>query len=257
MRYEKEYNLAMEAARLAGDYLKGLREVLVDCQEGKDIKLEADRESEKRILSVLQTSQIPVLSEECGYTGIRRENRIWIIDPLDGSANFWKGLRELSCVSVALWEGGKPLLGVINRFWQNEIYSGIVDEGAWLNGHSIKTSDVSRIDSAILATGFPVKRNYSENSLKEFITNVQHFKKIRMLGAAALMGAFVAAGKIDVYMEEQIMLWDIAASSAIVKAAGGTAEIRFLEKEQCVCSLFANQVLLEAYKDCIKNIAVC
>ena len=69
-----------------------------------------------------------------------------------------------------------------------------------------------------------------------------------MLGAAAIMGAFVAAGRIDAYTEEQIMFWDIAASSAIVKAAGGAVDIQMLPDYQCICCLFANETLYEEFK---------
>lgn len=249
MIYEKEYKLAMQAAVQAGQYLDALGDVVVDSQQGKDIKLQADKKSEKLIIDILQETGIPVLSEECGFVGEYKDGREWIIDPLDGTANFSKGIRELACVSVALWENGKPVLGVVNRFYQKEIYSGIVGEGAWLNGEVIHTSNVEHMEDAVLATGFPVKRNYDQESLNEFITKVQNFKKIRMLGTAAIMGALVADGKIDAYTEEQIMLWDIAASSAIVKAAGGEAQIQMLGQYQCICKLFANNTLFCSYQN--------
>lgn len=63
------------------------------------------------------------------------------------------------------------------------------------------------------------------------------------------MGALVADGRIDAYTEEQIMLWDIAASSAIVRAAGGVAEVQPLEGHQCICRLFANRPLYEEYME--------
>lgn len=251
MIWEKEYHLAMQAAVYAGKYLAGLGDAVVDSQLGKDIKLQADRQSEKIIIDILQETGIPILSEECGLIGTHKNGKEWIIDPLDGTANFWKGMRDLSCVSIALWEDGRPVLGVVNRFCQNEMYSGIVGEGAWLNGNRIHPSSVEYTGNAVLATGFPVKRDYGADSLSGFITKVQNFKKIRMLGTAAIMGVFVAAGKIDAYTEEQIMLWDIAASSAIVKAAGGVVEIQVLKEDQCICRLFANQVLYSAYFDLI------
>ena len=263
MNYEAEYDLALEAAMEAGDYLESIDIPAVDSQEGRDIKLEADRQSEMLLVDRLRPTGVPILSEESGYMGEHKKGLEWIIDPLDGTANFWKGMRELACVSVALWENGEPVLGVVNRFCRQEIYGGIVGEGAWLNGRPIRTSCVTHRKDAVLATGFPVKRDYDEGSLSSFIAKVQSFKKIRMLGAAAVMGAFVADGRIDAYTEEQIMLWDIAASSAIVKAAGGIVDIRPLEDHQCICRLFANQVLYEEYMTantstaCISKGAIC
>ena len=68
-----------------------------------------------------------------------------------------------------------------------------------------------------------------------------------MLGAAAVMGTFVAAGKVDAYVEENIMLWDIAAAAAIVLAAGGQISVDILEKNMCVCKMFANGALMEDF----------
>lgn len=247
MAYEKEYALALEAAAEAGKYLESLGQAVVDSQEGRDIKLEADKKSEELIIDILRPAGIPILSEERGAVGESGGSRRWIVDPLDGTANFWKGMRELSCVSVALWEDGQPVLGVINRFHSREIYGGIIGEGAWRNKQPIHTSATSCLKDAVLATGFPVRRDYSADSLRAFIAKVQGFKKIRMLGAAAVMGAFVADGRIDAYTEEQIMLWDVAASSAIVRAAGGVAKVLPLEEGQCICRLFANQTLYDEY----------
>ena len=168
---------------------------------------------------------------------------LWIIDPLDGSANYWKGMRELTCLSIALWKDGKPVLGVIYRFEREELFSGIVGEGAWLNDEPIVTSATEQIQNAFLATGFPVKRSYDSASLENFVKQVQNFKKVRMLGAAAVMGAFVACGRVDAYMEEAIMLWDIAASAALVLAAGGVAEVKIQDDFKCICRLFANDAL--------------
>jgi myo-inositol-1(or 4)-monophosphatase len=253
MAYEKEYALALEAAMQAGNYLQSLGQAEVDSQEGHDIKLAADKKSETLIIDILRPTGISILSEESGSVGEGQGSRRWIVDPLDGTANFWKGIRELSCVSVALWEDGEPVLGVVNRFFTQEIYSGIVGEGAWLNQQPIHPSSVIHRKDAVLATGFPVKRDYGADSLASFIEKVQNFKKVRMLGAAAIMGAYVADGRIDAYMEEQIMLWDVAASSAIVKAAGGVTDVIPLKENQCVCRLFANR---ELYREYMHNTAI-
>lgn len=247
--YKTEYDLAVKAALEAGEFLEENYNPFVDSQIGKDIKLSADKKSEKIIIDILKQTEIPILSEECGMVNDSNSSKVWIVDPLDGTANYWKGIKEFTCVSIALWENGQPVLGVINRFHQKELYTGILGEGAWLNGEMITTSDVKNVASAILATGFPVNRNYEDESLEGFIRQVQRFKKVRMLGAAAIMGAFVANGRVDAYVEEQIMWWDIAASSAIVKAAGGVVDIEMLDNNQCICNLFANEKLYSDYQE--------
>jgi len=246
--YEAELNLALQAAREAGDYLRRREDIHIDGQAGKDIKLSSDKRSEKMIIDRLAQTGIPVLAEESGrHAGRDTKGLLWIIDPLDGTANYLKGLMELACVSVALWKDNEPVLGVIYRFAAGEMYYGVVGEGAYCNGEPIHTSDVTQIRKAILATGFPVKRDYGKESLERFVTKVQQFKKVRMLGAAAIMGVLVAAGRFDVYVEEGIMLWDIAASTAIVSAAGGEVKVEPMGDDRCLCCLFATRALMEEY----------
>ena len=245
--YEQELELAKEAAKAAGDFLRKREKIHVDAADGKDIKLTSDKYSEKIILDILKKTGIPVLSEECGRVGTQESARIWIVDPLDGTANYWKGLQELACVSVALLENGQPVLGAVYRFAMDELYYGAAGSGAFLNGVPIHTADVSRTDEAVVAAGFPVHRDYDAKSLTAFIRQVQRFKKVRMLGTAAVMGAFVAAGKVDAYMEDGIMLWDVAGAAALVLAAGGEVRLELLEEDQCNCQFFANKALMEDY----------
>jgi myo-inositol-1(or 4)-monophosphatase len=106
----------------------------------------------------------------------------------------------------------------------DDLYAGVVGHGARCNGTAIRVSKVRSAAKAILATGFPVQRDFSSAALQEFLASVQRYKKIRMLGSAALSLAYVAAGRADVYAEDGVMLWDVAAGLALVHAAGGVVE---------------------------------
>lgn len=244
--WAKELELAKQAAKRAGDFLRKREDIHVDMLEGKDMKLSSDKMSEKIIMDVLSESDFPILSEEYGFKG-EKSDCCWIIDPLDGTINYFKGLDDLACVSVALWEKDRPVLGVVYRFMKDEMFYGSKGTGAFLNGHVIHPSGIKETGQAVMATGFPVKRSYSSDSLDKFIRQVQVFKKVRMLGAAAVMGTFVACGRLDAYFEDEIMLWDIAAASAIVEAAGGTVSIELLDHNKCLCKCFATKDLLEDY----------
>lgn len=225
--WEKELSLAIQAAKSAGNYLKKNLTRSVDSSDGKDIKLEADRVSEKMIIELLEAqSQYPILSEEVGELGSINSDAIrWIVDPIDGTFNYKRGL-DLACVSIALWKNdNSPILGVVYRFDTDELYSGIVGEGAKLNGNPITVSKVETLGQAALASGFPVNRDYGSDSLNKFVNLIQSFKKIRMFGTAAISTTFVACGRVDVYVEEDIMLWDVAAGVALVLAAGGVVKI--------------------------------
>ncbi len=248
MQKETYLQTAKEAAMAAGKYLVGETLKAVNIEQDKDIKLFADKNSEKIIIDLLKSKyDIPVLTEESGELGTVGDGLYWIVDPIDGTYNYLKGL-DLCCVSIALWEGNTPVLGVIYEFKSDKMYSGIVGQGAWCNGEPIRTSQTDTLGKASLATGFPVYRDYSDTSLVRFTDSVKCFKKIRMFGTAATSIAFVAAGKVDVYIEEDIMLWDVAAGVALVLAAGGTAILeqgseKWTRKTMC----FANDGLKEKY----------
>ena len=200
-RFEKELQAAKDAAREAGLYLNKRDCIHVDSNNGKDIKLSADKESERIIISSIESFGYSILSEEYGL--IDKGTKIcWIVDPLDGTMNYYKGLVDLSCVSIALWNDNIPILGVVYNYRKDELFWGLEGQGSFLNGNVITPSKVRDLSQAVLGTGFPLNREYDDESLMAFIKDIQRFKKIRMLGTAALMATFVACGRIDVYMEE-------------------------------------------------------
>jgi myo-inositol-1(or 4)-monophosphatase len=220
--YREALELAENAARVAGQHLVAtpLAERHIDSAIGKDIKLGADREAERIILHALRGIGYPLLSEECGLQGVIDDSPYWVVDPLDGTMNYSRGL-GLECVSIALWQQDRPLLGVIYDFNRDELFAGLVGYGATRNGEVIHVSSLANRGQAILATGFPVGRDYGSESLACFIGRVRSFKKVRMLGSAALSLAWLACGRVDSYWEESINLWDVGAGLALVLAAGG------------------------------------
>ncbi len=226
MNLEAELNLAKAAGRRASKRLRRREtsDLAVDSAAGRDIKLAADREVEAIILEELQRSPHPVLAEESGDGGIDRERPYWVVDPLDGTFNYHRGIPHF-CTSIGLWQGDRPLLGVIGDVPGERLYSGVVGAGAWLDNQPIRVSPQRSAAQAVLATGFPVGRSFAEESLREFTARVQQFKKIRLFGSAAMSLAYVADGMVDAYAEDGINLWDIAAGAALVLAAGGSIEI--------------------------------
>jgi myo-inositol-1(or 4)-monophosphatase len=228
MNWKSELDLAVRAAAAASVYLKdafaGEKTVLAEI--GRDIKLQADRDAEARILDMLRPSGLPVLAEESGESGaIPDDTPVWIVDPLDGTMNFKRGI-PFCCVSLALSVGGRPVLGVIDDFNRDECFSGIPGAGAWLNGAPMHVSAAAVPARAILTTGFPTKFDVGGPALNVFMDSARRFKKVRMLGSAALMMAYVASGRVDAYAEDDIMYWDIAAGAALVEAAGGWVAMR-------------------------------
>ncbi len=240
--YERELVLAKQAAIKAGKALKEKTCMGIKNSMDKDLKTVADQMSEKIIVDILRATDYSILSEEAGIIEGNQDYR-WIIDPLDGTVNYIKGMDELACVSIALYQNIQPVFGVVYRFMSDELIYGVVGQGAFKNEERILPSSEKRVAQAVMATGFPVKRDYSTKSLSSFIQQVQKFKKVRMLGTAAIMSSFVADGRIDAYFEDEIMLWDVAAAKAIVDAAGGITNLVLLNDNKCNYKAFANKEL--------------
>ena len=232
-------DLAISAARQAGGFLNQnkLEKKEVYQEEGRDIKLIIDQDTEKLIRSSLEKTNIPILGEE--YGGEMSNERYWVIDPIDGTANYFRGLNEC-CVSIALMEGNEALIGVIYNFNNDQMYTAIKDHGAFLNNTKITVSDVALKSKASITTGFPASETI-ESSMN-FLENLKDWKKVRMFGSAALSCAYVASGKCDYYAEKGVYLWDIAAGICLVKEAGGSVDFKLIDKERYEV-VFSNNLL--------------
>ncbi len=246
-QFENELNDAINLAKEAGDYLLKNKSYSIFSDNGKDIKISSDRISEKIIMDGLSHFGYSILSEEYGLQDLGTD-LIWIVDPLDGTMNYAKNMRELTCISIALWDKDRPILGVVYKYETDDLFYGIVGEGAYLNGEKITCSSTTDISKAILGTGFPVRRDYTDEAIITFVNDSQRYKKVRMLGTAALMVTYVACGRMDVYKEENVMLWDIAAGIAIVEASGGKCELLIKENNKCECRCYANKALAKQDK---------
>ena len=220
-----QLELAVYAAKEAGKMLLKAEDaqVKVNSSIDKDIKLEADVESEKLIVKILsEGSPFNILSEESGL--VRSDNAggyQWIVDPLDGSLNYSRDI-DIYAVSIGLWKDSEPVLGVVFDFLHKRLYTGLVGDGAYLNGKKISVSDIDIKKNSILTTGFPVYSSFDQSNINTFVGNVQEFKKVRLLGSAAMSLIHVAKGSVEAYSENNIAIWDVAAGLAILVAAGGT-----------------------------------
>ncbi|MBO7636916.1 MAG: hypothetical protein J6S89_10100 [Paludibacteraceae bacterium] len=245
MDINKLIDVAIAAAKEAGNHLASFHNTMVDREEGHDIKLRADKEAERIILDKLIPTGITILSEECGLLPAGDSSYYWIVDPLDGSLNYLHGL-PISCVSIALWQGeDTPIMGVIYDFNHNKLYKGIVSAGATCNDEPIHVSMTSDKSRAIITTGFPVYLKHDDISLASFIRTLQEYKKVRLIGSAALSCAMVAQGSVESYHERSIAWWDVAAGIAITIAAGGCADVEILNKEKHLLDVFLSNGLIK------------
>ena len=246
--YSQELSYAVDAALNAGKYLlknKSKLNVRIESRP-KDTKLQADVEAENLIKqSISSISKYPILAEESGKSVENLGDIFWVIDPLDGTANFSRDI-PICCVSIGLVCNMKPILGVIYDFNNDDLYkANNITKEAFLNNKEIEVSKIDSKNEAVLVTGLPVNTNYEKDSLKKMIEDMQTWKKVRMIGSAAIASCYIASGKAELYKENGVFLWDIIAGAAIIESSGGNAKINNVKDNFQVDIVFSNSHISE------------
>lgn len=146
---------------------------------------------------------------------------VWYVDPLDGTVNFVHGI-PLFCVSIALYRGSEPLVGVVHAPVLDETFVAAQGRGATVNDQPLAVSDTAELLDAVVATGFPYRRGELANgNLGNFARLFPQVRGVRRMGSAALDLAFCAAGRIDAFWELYLGAHDLAAGALLVREAGG------------------------------------
>ena len=145
----------------------------------KDTKLKADIESEGLIKTIItENSSFPILAEESGKSNPNLGDTFWVIDPLDGTANYNRNI-PICCVSIGLVKDNKPILGVIYDFNNDHMYVGDThSKESVMNDQIIKASNISNKEDGILITGLPHDSDYSEQALNSMIDDMQKWQKV-------------------------------------------------------------------------------
>ena len=218
---------AIEAAQAAGGMLRANfgRPLNVDANEAHDIKLELDRRSQE-LIEALLLARFPdhaIYGEE-GMRGDPNSEFQWVIDPIDGTVNFFYGIPHFA-ISIALRRAGTIITGVIYDPMRDELWA--VEEGGTptLNGQPITVSTRTSLGEAVVSVGVAKSIDSIDRGMPLFDRLVQSAKKCRMMGSAALDIAYVASGRLDAYVESTISLWDVAAGILLVERAGGVVAL--------------------------------
>lgn len=219
-------NIAVRAARTAGNIIARNFEyrdnLEIEFKGINDFVTKVDKEAEQAIIAKIQQSypEHTFVGEESGLTE-GNEDFKWIIDPLDGTTNFVKGIPHF-CVSIALQYKGKLDQAVVFDPLRGELFTASRGNGAQLNGFRIRVGQSKELANTVLATAFPFKnKDLMPVALEKFGAIYNDAGDIRRSGSAALDMAYVAAGRYDGYWEQGIKPWDIAAGELIVREAGG------------------------------------
>ncbi|NLG16313.1 MAG: inositol monophosphatase [Fibrobacter sp.] len=223
---QKKTEIACKAAIEAGRIILSLQGKTSARDKGASYNLvtAADMSAEEKILSCLKESfpETYILSEETFSSQSTGADKLWIIDPLDGTNNFAHSIPQFS-VSIAYAEKGEVLAGVVYDPSRDELFTAEKGAGAFLNGKPVRVSSRGSLKESMLSTGFYYERGeMMEKTLgaiyRLFKADIQG---IRRMGSAALDLCWTACGRFDGYFEYMLSPWDFAAGALIIKEAGG------------------------------------
>lgn len=222
---ENYLSVAKKAALAAGKLLMNsygkLKSSQIQSKSKNDFVTELDKRSEALIISIIRAAfpKHGIQGEESGLAA--GDDALWIIDPLDGTANYIHQFPMFS-VSIGIMAGKRMQAGVIYDPLHRELFTAVRGQGSFLNSKRFRVSPVDDLSSAMMATGIPFRaRDRYDEYMNSFKTISMATGGMRRGGSAAIDLAYVACGRLDGFWEINLSPWDIAAGSLIIEEAGG------------------------------------
>jgi len=219
-RYAALARLAAATAIAVGDRIKVTDVEIVTRKRGRaNFATAADHAAETEILKRLRAHDrsIPILAEESADPKLRRSERLWVVDPLDGTLNFSQGV-PFYCVAIGYVEDGRVRAAAVHAPRTGETFVAHEGGGATLNGAKIAASKVSRAADAFTVTSLGFRAAAQKDS--RFVALNSTVARLRVIGSAALEIAYVGCGKVDLFVHEALAPWDIAAAGLIAREGG-------------------------------------
>ncbi len=216
---------AVEAAQAAGRILRhGLGAPILDARtkaHRHDPVTAFDVKADAAIAAVLLAAApgLRIVSEEGIRPGAARYPA-WVVDPLDGTNNYLRGVPEVA-VSIALVDERGPIAGCVYDPFRDELFTAVLGRGAERNGTRLAVSSLATLDGAVLGVGFSTEPRRREVTLAQLPPFIDAVRALRIVGAAALDLAYVAAGRFDAAWYLSLCEWDVAAGQLLVDEAGG------------------------------------
>jgi len=224
-KYSEEKSLLLNVIKKAGKIILDSykKKILIEAKGSLDIVTDVDKKVEKFIISSIK-KKFPshkILGEESGLDETK-SNYIWIIDPIDGTNNFSRGI-SFFCCSIAFCQISHdkitPLVGGIYDPIHNELFHAEKERGAHLNCKKINVSSASKINEAIIE--FDEGHAKNERSFEKFKHLNREIRAGRRFGSTALASAYVSCGRFEALINSGAKTWDMAAGALIIKEAGG------------------------------------
>lgn len=218
-----------QAARAGGQILLDWQHRFTPREKGlRDLVTEADVASQQAIRDILlgcfpdhdflgeEDASFPPTAKTSGQS-----EYLWIVDPLDGTANYVHHMPAFA-VTISLQKAGETVLGIVFDPIADEFYHAIKGEGTFLNGSSVQTSGCQSPEQAMVAVSFAPNVPRGSMEIARFIEALHSCQSVRRLGSAALNLAYLAAGRLDSYWATSVKIWDVAAGLLMVQESGGT-----------------------------------
>ncbi len=225
---EPMLNMALRAARKAGEIIERALErvdlITVEEKGRNDFVSDIDRKAEKEIFYHLKKAypDHSFVGEESGETDNQSDYQ-WIIDPIDGTTNYLRGIPHCA-VSIGCLYKGQPQHAVVLDPIKREEFTASRGKGAMLNDRRIRCTTRNGLNGAVIGTGVPFN-GFAYENIDAYLACLKDIAGqtagVRRIGSAALDLAYVAAGRFDGYWEMNLKPWDIAAGILLVKEAGG------------------------------------
>ncbi len=219
---------AIDAARAAGELLRHNfhQPLRVNSSEAHDIKLEIDVRTQELITNLLlQKFPQHALYGEEGIVGDQSAEHQWVVDPLDGTVNYFYGIPHF-CTSIALRYQSEVIVGVVYDPIRDELWAVQKGDTPKLNGKEFRVSERAALAEAVISVGLSKTSATIDAGLPLLQDMVHRARKCRLMGSAALDMAYVACGRFDAYIEQGISLWDVAAGWILIETAGGIVDMR-------------------------------
>ena len=221
-RYAALARLATETAIAVGEAIVQTDVRIVTRKRGRaNFATAADHAAEKAVIERLAAHDpaIPVLAEESAQKALRRAERLWVVDPIDGTLNFSRGL-PFYCVVIAYVEGGRTRAAAVHAPRTGETFAASEGRGATRNGTKINVGSVAKLSEAFAVASLSFGATKRADS--RFVALNSTCARLRVLGAAALEICYVAMGSLDLFVHEALSPWDIAAPALIAREAGAS-----------------------------------
>lgn len=214
---------AIKAAKIAGEKLEYYFETLLEHEEKEDKSFvtKADKEADELIINLIK-EKFPshqIITEENGTIGEKNEYT-WVIDPLDGTLNFTRGI-PLFATSIAVIKNGDPIISVVYNPITNTLFQAEKGKGAFWNGEKMQVSDIEKIEESIISMGRARDPENKAKTLGFYNKFYGKLKSQRVLGTAALELAFVASGRLEGFISVGLNSWDTYGGVLLIVEAGG------------------------------------